>query len=81
MRIISVADVFTALTEDRPYRKGMAKDEALEVLQEMVDISVLDAGIVSLLRQNFDEVNAALATAQKVAAQEYDEMVKSLGRS
>lgn len=23
-RIISIADIFTALTEDRPYRKGMA---------------------------------------------------------
>ncbi len=80
-RIISVADVSTALTEDRPYRKGMTKDEALEVLQEMADTSALDGTIVSQLHQNFDVVNDARIAAQKVAAKEYDEMVKSLGLS
>jgi len=80
-RIISVADVFTALTEDRPYRKGMGKDQALEVLQEMADTSALDSSVVSQLRQNFDEINDARIAAQKVAAKEYDEMVKSLNLS
>jgi len=80
-RIISVADVFTALTENRPYRKGMTKDEALEVLQEMADTSALDSSVVSQLRQNFDEINDARIAAQKVAAKEYDEMVTSLGLS
>ena len=80
-RIVSVADVFTALTEDRPYRKGMEKEQVLEVLQEMADTAALDATVVSHLRQNFDEVNDARIAAQKVAKQEYDEMVKSLGLS
>ncbi|MCG0276504.1 MAG: HD domain-containing protein, partial [Thermosediminibacteraceae bacterium] len=34
-RIMAVADVFCAITEDRPYRKGMTKEEALNVLDEM----------------------------------------------
>lgn len=32
-RIISIADIFTALTEDRPYRKGMAWQEALQIME------------------------------------------------
>jgi HD-GYP domain-containing protein (c-di-GMP phosphodiesterase class II) len=80
-RIISVADVFTALTEDRPYRKGMERDEALEVLQEMADTAVLDGTVVSQLRRNFDDINDARIAAQKVAKQEYDEMVSSLSLS
>jgi putative nucleotidyltransferase with HDIG domain len=31
-RIIAVADVFGALTEDRPYRPGMAVEQALEII-------------------------------------------------
>jgi putative nucleotidyltransferase with HDIG domain len=33
-RIFAVADCFDALTSDRPYRKGMPKDKALELLQK-----------------------------------------------
>ncbi len=80
-RIISVADVFTALAEDRPYRKGMERDQALEVLQEMADTAVLDGTVVSQLRRNFDEINDARIAAQKVAKQEYNEMVASLNLS
>ncbi len=36
-RIISIADIFTALTEDRPYRKGMAWQEALQIMEADVD--------------------------------------------
>jgi HD-GYP domain-containing protein (c-di-GMP phosphodiesterase class II) len=32
-RILAVADVFEALTADRPYRSGLAPDEALEVMR------------------------------------------------
>jgi len=70
-RIMAVADVFTAVTEDRPYRKGMTGDKALQVLQHMVNASALDAGIVSLLQRNFDEVNSLRAAAQAASAEEY----------
>lgn len=33
-RIITVADTFDAMTSDRPYRKGMPKDKAMEILNE-----------------------------------------------
>lgn len=33
-RILAVPDVFSALTTDRPYRKGMEWDKALQVIQE-----------------------------------------------
>ncbi len=70
-RIMAVADVFTAVTEDRPYRKGMTGDKALHVLQQMAKASALDAGIVSLLQRNFDEVNSIRAAAQAASVEEY----------
>ena len=32
-RIVAVADVFTALTEERPYRRGMSGREAAGILR------------------------------------------------
>ena len=36
-RIMAVVDVYDALTSDRPYRKGMDKEKALNILQEEVN--------------------------------------------
>lgn len=33
-RIIAAADAFSAMTSDRPYRKAMSKEEALEIMQK-----------------------------------------------
>ena len=34
-RIVAVADVYNALTTDRPYRKAYSKAEALEIIRDM----------------------------------------------
>ncbi len=44
-RIISIADIFTALTEDRPYRKGMAWQEALQIMEADVINGALDSDV------------------------------------
>jgi HD-GYP domain-containing protein (c-di-GMP phosphodiesterase class II) len=82
-RIMSVADVFTAITEDRPYRKGMGKEEALQVLRQMVETSRLDSGIVSTLAQHYQEINSVQVAAQSQASHEYEEYwrdLKNFGR-
>jgi hypothetical protein len=35
-RIIAIADIFTALTEDRPYRPGMSRQQALQLIESDV---------------------------------------------
>jgi len=72
-RIMSVADVFTAITEDRPYRRGMAKEEALQVLHQMAETRKLDSEIVSTLRVHYNEINSDRMAAQAVASKEYEE--------
>ncbi|MCG0276621.1 MAG: hypothetical protein L5655_10810, partial [Thermosediminibacteraceae bacterium] len=53
------------------YRKGMTKEEALNVLDEMAESSALDANIVSLLKSNFDEVNSSRIKAQVISTEQY----------
>jgi HD-GYP domain-containing protein (c-di-GMP phosphodiesterase class II) len=70
-RIVAVADVFTALTEDRPYRKGMTKEACLTVLNRMADARALDPDLVALHRTGFDELDGARARGQAAARDRY----------
>jgi len=70
-RIMAVADIFTAITEDRPYRLGMKSEEALKTLTNMVESGAIDAGIVEVVRDNFSCINDLRIKAQKDALQEY----------
>lgn len=68
VRIIAVADVFTALTEDRPYRNGMPLAEAMKIIASMAELGYLDNGVVALLADNVLRVNKERIRAQRKAA-------------
>jgi HD-GYP domain-containing protein (c-di-GMP phosphodiesterase class II) len=70
-RVVAVADVFTALTEDRPYRAAMPLDRAQVVVEEMVDDGHLDGDVVQLLVRHRQDVDDARAVAQDEARHEY----------
>lgn len=36
-RIMAVCDIYQALTEDRPYRKGLSIDEAIDIMNKMAE--------------------------------------------
>jgi HD-GYP domain-containing protein (c-di-GMP phosphodiesterase class II) len=55
-RIIAVADVFTAISEHRPYRAGMTRQSAIALLNRFVEEGALDGDIVALVRSHFDDL-------------------------
>jgi hypothetical protein len=59
-RIISIADIFTALTEDRPYRKGMAWQEALQIMEADVINGALDSDVFLVLRHHAETLHAII---------------------
>jgi HD-GYP domain-containing protein (c-di-GMP phosphodiesterase class II) len=71
-RIMMVADIFTALAEDRPYRKGMDKDGVVRVLKEFSDRKQLDSRIVNLLIENYNEILPRVAEKQRVVKDFYE---------
>jgi HD-GYP domain-containing protein (c-di-GMP phosphodiesterase class II) len=73
-RIMAISDVFTAITEDRPYRIGMDRQSAQKILYSMVSQAALDPEIVDILMHNFDELNVVRAAAQAEAVLEYGEI-------
>jgi HD-GYP domain-containing protein (c-di-GMP phosphodiesterase class II) len=70
-RIMAVADVFTAITEDRPYRKGMTHEEAWNVLARMATDGAIDPMLVHLLETHFDEVAEQRQAAQTASLATY----------
>ena len=59
-RIITTADIFDALTAERPYRAAMSVTKALAIMSEMVG-SALDADCFAALRQGVGSLDAELA--------------------
>ncbi|WNO09959.1 HD domain-containing phosphohydrolase [Teredinibacter sp. KSP-S5-2] len=51
-RIVAVADVFQALVQDRPYRKGMDIEKVTNILIGFVESGKLDKDIVNLVVEN-----------------------------
>lgn len=74
-RIMAVADVFSAITEDRPYRTGMEEGQARIVLSNMAVNGSLDRTVVEKLIENFDSINILRRAAQEKASEEYEKFM------
>ncbi len=70
-RVLAVTDVFSALSENRPYRPNMTAREILWTMRDMAKHAHLDRDLVGLLAGNFDEIESARAMAQSSAMEEY----------
>lgn len=53
-RILTVADIFQALVQDRPYRKGLSADEAYEIIHQMGETNKLDQKIIAVLAAHIE---------------------------
>ena len=71
-RIMMVADIFTALAEDRPYRKGMNKKGIIKIIKQFADNHLLDNRIVNLLFDNYEEIFSYVTKKQNVAREFYE---------
>lgn len=50
-RIIAVCDVYAALSEDRPYRRGLPRDEVQRILNKMAREGALDPDVVNVAKE------------------------------
>jgi len=59
-RILAVADIFDALTADRPYRKAMPVAKALAIMNEDVG-TALDGDCFAALQRALEKINSSIA--------------------
>ncbi|MBF0517802.1 MAG: HD domain-containing protein [Nitrospirae bacterium] len=73
-RIMAVADVFTAISEDRPYRKGMDRETALSLLDSLGAKNALDKEIIKIVSTNFKYLNELRHDVQTMVKEEYERL-------
>ncbi len=76
-RIMAVADIFCALTENRPYRQGMEGQKVLEVFSGMAANGALDPKIVDILQENYDQISQLRTDTENDAVVYYENYLKS----
>lgn len=70
-RIMSVADVFAALTEDRPYRKGMETGQTVKLLQESATNGAFDPAVVETATSDAESIHNAIRARQQDERETY----------
>ena len=73
-----VADVFTAVTENRPYRKSMEDEHAMKVLNDMVNDGALDPNVVNVVLEHFNLLNDIREEAQQEALKIYKSFLQDI---
>ncbi len=72
-RILAVADIFAALTEERPYRKPMTREDTISILRQDAEANRIDTAIVSMAERNFEQIYNQMSIAQKAATHDYND--------
>lgn len=72
-RIMALVDVFVAITEDRPYRRGMEKEAAKKTLQSLTKSGSLDREITEIVISHWEELYPLRDEVQKHESQRYQE--------
>ncbi|MBQ2644163.1 HD domain-containing protein [bacterium] len=54
-KVVSVADVYSALTEKRSYKETMSDEDALVIIDSFVDSGKLDGDVVGALKQHLNK--------------------------
>ncbi len=72
-RIMAIADIFTALSEERIYHKEMSQQEILTKIHDLCKMNFLDETIFQILDANYDEV-FTLTQKKQIEAKEYYSM-------
>ena len=75
-RIVAIADIFSAITEVRPYRDGMKKPEAIKVLEQNAASGATCPELTKLLVDNYDIIDKAREAESAEAGKRYFESLQ-----
>jgi HD-GYP domain-containing protein (c-di-GMP phosphodiesterase class II) len=80
-RIMGIADIFTALTEDRPYREGLSEMDSVKIMLKMVNAHEIDRDIFYTLFDNYRSINQGREYVQNMKEIEYREFSNRISKS
>lgn len=71
-RIMAVADIFTALIEDRPYRSGMSREQSTSIMIQQGKRGFLDSKVIQVLIDNYELLTQSVKDEQAAARKFYE---------
>jgi len=77
-RVMAVADIFTALMENRPYRNSLDLKSTLGIMQELAMARKIDLTIVRLLQENADVLARFRQEAHEQSEADYAEFLVNI---
>lgn len=75
-RILAISDVFTALTEDRPYRESLTEKNVTGIMSSMVSEGKLDKDISDIIMSNYGFINEIRRHSQLDEMREFERFKK-----
>lgn len=63
-RIISISDIFCALTEKRQYKESFDKMDVLNILIDMANKNYIDKDIVNIVSEHYEEIFEQMSNAK-----------------
>jgi len=78
-KVVAVADVATALAEERPYRPGWESQRVLSELRTQAERELLDKRAVQALADNYGQIMQQTAEAQSADERRYQERYANAG--
>lgn len=65
-RIITIADVASALSERRSYKEGFSKEKVLEIMEQDATSGSIDPFIFNVLKENYDDIKDDFPEIQEI---------------
>jgi len=59
-RVVAIADIYSALLEDRPYRKGISEARAINYMRKLAREGYIDKEIFGVLYENREELKSVI---------------------
>ncbi|MEG1756957.1 MAG: HD domain-containing protein [Oscillospiraceae bacterium] len=75
-RIVAVADVLSALSTDRSYKRAFKKEEIVKIISSMSEKNKLDPTICGLVLENYDGIMAIASASCAPIIEKYKNMAR-----
>lgn len=76
-RILTVADITSALNDSRSYKKEFSTNKTISIITEMTENGELDPKVTSFIQNNFDEISADQKVLHEILKVEFSHVLNN----
>jgi HD-GYP domain-containing protein (c-di-GMP phosphodiesterase class II) len=74
-RILTIADITSALCDSRSYKGKFSKDKVISIMREMTDNRELDGDLMNIIETDFDQIQEELPDLQSLMQVDFSKVI------